>query len=173
MPPPAVQAAAAVGQRVLVLNAGSSSLKFKTFTLTGSDLEPGMGGVFERIGDEANSCLLAKGVTPTGDKKKWDIKVPAKDHVVAMQTILGFLKENVSANIAKVSTAMATMSSLHTVSGCSPIACLAQAMNLRFPISWFSALLAHCTLPPLKPPCTGGDGRRASRCARTGDQRAP
>ena len=120
--PPAVQTAAAVGQRVLVLNAGSSSLKFKTFTLMGSDLEPGMGGVFERIGDEANSCLLAKGVTPTGDKKKWDIKVPAKDHVVAMQTILGFLKENVSANIAKVSAGMATMSSLHAVSACSPIA---------------------------------------------------
>lgn len=86
-----------IGSKLLVLNAGSSSLKFKVFSA--DTLRAGVGGVVERIGDVANSCLLAKGPIPSGENKKWDIKVAAKDHVSAMETILGFLKDTVSANI--------------------------------------------------------------------------
>uniref|UniRef100_A0A7S0S850 Probable acetate kinase n=1 Tax=Chlamydomonas leiostraca TaxID=1034604 RepID=A0A7S0S850_9CHLO len=85
----------AVKNRLMVLNAGSSSLKFKLFTQTNDGLVPGVGGVMERIGDAANSALIAKGQTATGPKK-WEVKAPASDHVSAMQTILGFLSENVS-----------------------------------------------------------------------------
>ena len=71
-------------RRVLVLNAGSSSLKFKTFEMSSgggsraATLLPGMGGIFERIGDEANSGLVAKGINASGQPQKWDMKVPAR-----------------------------------------------------------------------------------------------
>ena len=72
-------------RRVLVLNAGSSSLKFKTFEMSSGGggsaaptLLPGMGGIFERIGDEANSGLVAKGINASGQPQKWDMKVPAR-----------------------------------------------------------------------------------------------
>lgn len=81
----------AAKSRLLVLNAGSSSLKFKLFNQTSDGLIPGLGGVMERIGDVANSTLIAKGETPDGPKK-WEVKAPAADHVNAMQTILGFLR---------------------------------------------------------------------------------
>lgn len=79
-------------KRLLVVNAGSSSLKFKVFSQSATGLLPGLGGVVERIGDTANSALLAKGETADGQKKKWEIKHPAKDHVSAMETIVDFLK---------------------------------------------------------------------------------
>jgi hypothetical protein len=38
-----------------------------------------MGGVVERIGDEANSGLVAKGMDAVSGKvQKWDVKVPTK-----------------------------------------------------------------------------------------------
>mmetsp|Transcript_10779 Transcript_10779/g.23171 ORF Transcript_10779/g.23171 Transcript_10779/m.23171 type:complete len:456 (+) Transcript_10779:58-1425(+) len=90
-------------KRVLVLNAGSSSLKFKVFNASedNASLQGTLGGVVERIGDISQSGLVAKGISKEGEKKKWELKVPAKDHVSAMQTILRFLKENDSANFAR------------------------------------------------------------------------
>ncbi len=62
-----------------MLNAGSSSLKFKTFQRdTKGALGPGVGGVFERIGDESNSCLIAKGIDASGQQTKWELKIPAR-----------------------------------------------------------------------------------------------
>ena len=92
--------------KVLVLNAGSSSLKFKVFQQTAKGLVAGMGGVVERIGDEANSTLLAKGPTPSGETKKWEIPAKSKDHVKAMETVLGFLGDHVSKNIKNEVTAV-------------------------------------------------------------------
>jgi hypothetical protein len=68
-------------RRVLVLNAGSSSLKFKTFQLShdGTGLLAGMAGCVERIGDEANSGLVAKGSdSGTRQAQKWELKVPTR-----------------------------------------------------------------------------------------------
>ncbi|PNW70194.1 hypothetical protein CHLRE_17g709850v5 [Chlamydomonas reinhardtii] len=90
-------------QRVLVLNAGSSSLKFKLFTAAGTSLgEAGLGGQFDRIGDVANCTLKASqpGAAPGMKPRKWELKVPAQDHVGAMKGILDFIKENVSATFA-------------------------------------------------------------------------
>ena len=71
-----------LNRRVLVLNAGSSSLKFKTFQLSphdGTSLLAGMAGCVERIGDEANSGLVAKGLdSGTGQAQKWELKVPTR-----------------------------------------------------------------------------------------------
>jgi hypothetical protein len=52
--------------RVLVLNAGSSSLKFKLFDVGGPALASSVGGMVDRIGDTANSALIAKAAAPAG-----------------------------------------------------------------------------------------------------------
>ena len=97
-----------VGKVVLVLNAGSSSLKFKVFST--DPLIAGMGGMFDRIGDTSSSMLVAKGPAPATmgaspsaapATKKWELKIPVKDHVSAMQSIMSFLKENVSSTFEK------------------------------------------------------------------------
>lgn len=72
-------------QRLLVLNAGSSSLKFTTFAVKGSQLTSEVNGVFERIGDESNSGLLAK--STTSEKQKWDLKVVHERCMRGMPTI--------------------------------------------------------------------------------------
>ena len=77
-----------MASRLLVLNAGSSSLKFKVFSQTAQgSLVAGMGGVMERIGDTANSALLAK-----GDGKKFEIKTVRCSCVSAISwsTSVGF-----------------------------------------------------------------------------------
>lgn len=83
--------------RVLVINAGSSSLKFKVFAA--DTLLPLVGGLFDRIGDLTNSTLIAKG-TAAGSQKpeKWELKVPTPDHTSAMETMLEFLSTNLSRN---------------------------------------------------------------------------
>ncbi len=55
-------------------------------------------GIIERIGDTVNSCLIAKSSNPE-QPQKWNEKLPVKDHVSAMQHILGFLSKNVSTSI--------------------------------------------------------------------------
>lgn len=57
--------------RVLVLNAGSSSLKFKLFDLAPA-LASTVGGMIDRIGDTANSALIAKKTTQNGTTKYTD-----------------------------------------------------------------------------------------------------
>lgn len=88
-----------LSSKVLVLNAGSSSLKFKVFSA--NPFIAGAGGVIERIGDVANSSLIAKNVKPNGDVQKVNDKVPAADHTSALKTILDFLKNTVSPTIDK------------------------------------------------------------------------
>eukprot|EP00882_Tetradesmus_deserticola_P013158 GHRQ01013954.1.p1 GENE.GHRQ01013954.1~~GHRQ01013954.1.p1 ORF type:complete len:415 (+),score=167.05 GHRQ01013954.1:498-1742(+) len=80
---------------ILVLNAGSSSLKFKLFSLA-PNLVASVGGMIDRIGDTHNSNLVAK-----GDGQKWTEKVPINDHVSAMECILSFLRDKESSSIHK------------------------------------------------------------------------
>jgi len=54
--------------RVLVLNAGSSSLKFKLFDLAPA-LASTVGGMIDRIGDTKNSALIAKKSSHDGTTK--------------------------------------------------------------------------------------------------------
>jgi acetate kinase len=46
--------------RVLVVNAGSSSLKFKLFDVIGKTINATVGGLLERIGDVENSQIVVK-----------------------------------------------------------------------------------------------------------------
>ena len=79
-----VHSTAAHNRNVLVINTGSSSLKFKVFQLNNDTLNtsPSMGGMVERIGDEANSVLLAKAVVASGMPQKWEIKAPVRSEWV-------------------------------------------------------------------------------------------
>lgn len=43
--------------RVLVVNAGSSSLKFKLYDVLSQSLQPVVGGLLERIGDPKSSSI--------------------------------------------------------------------------------------------------------------------
>lgn len=79
--------------RILVLNAGSSSLKFKTFDA--ATLSPEVSGIVERIGDAANSSITAKLKWPS----KFSEKIPASDHVAALGSIINFLKMNVASDL--------------------------------------------------------------------------
>lgn len=51
---------AALRNKVMVLNAGSSSLKFKLFQRDGAELTAVAAGLCERIGDPSNSRLKAR-----------------------------------------------------------------------------------------------------------------
>eukprot|EP00879_Flechtneria_rotunda_P009816 GHRR01010266.1.p1 GENE.GHRR01010266.1~~GHRR01010266.1.p1 ORF type:complete len:156 (+),score=32.95 GHRR01010266.1:256-723(+) len=77
--------------RILVVNAGSSSLKFKLFD---NHLTASIGGLIERIGDTFNSTLVAK-----SGNDKWSTQLPIKDHVAAMECVMGVLKDKVSPQI--------------------------------------------------------------------------
>jgi acetate kinase len=46
--------------RVLVVNAGSSSLKFKLYDIVNRALTPVVSGLLERIGDVKNSSITIK-----------------------------------------------------------------------------------------------------------------
>jgi acetate kinase len=89
---------AQLGSKILVLNAGSSSLKFKLFDV--NPFAAGIGGLIERIGDTVNSTLVAKHVQ-NDSTKKWNEKLPIPDHVVALEQIMSFLGDNVSKTINK------------------------------------------------------------------------
>ncbi|KAF8062901.1 ackA [Scenedesmus sp. PABB004] len=87
--------------RILVLNAGSSSLKFKLFSL--APFAAGVGGMVDRIGDAARSCLTAKAPPGAGGAPgtKWGEAAPIRDHVEAMEAIMAFLTAHVSPSIAR------------------------------------------------------------------------
>lgn len=92
--------------RLLVLNAGSSSLKFKLFDTAAPGLAAGVGGLIERIGDVAAASLVAKDASGPDGPRKWSQQVPVKDHVDALQTILAFLRQHVSGAIESEVTAV-------------------------------------------------------------------
>ena len=61
---------AALRNKVVVLNAGSSSLKFKLFQRDGAELTAVAAGLCERIGDPRNSRLKARAaVTGAGHSR--------------------------------------------------------------------------------------------------------
>lgn len=82
--------------KVLVLNAGSSSLKFKLFDFVQGSLAPAVSGLIERIGDAANSRIILQGAT----SGKETAQVPIEDHSVGLKHTFELLKEKVSASIA-------------------------------------------------------------------------
>jgi acetate kinase len=87
---------AAAARRVLVINSGSSSLKFHLYNLVGGALSPNVSGLLERIGDTANSVVTISGL----DAGQLSAKVPLADHKQGLQHTFHILQEHVSSSIA-------------------------------------------------------------------------
>ena len=86
--------------KVLVLNSGSSSLKFKLFEIFKSDIVPISFGLCERIGDVASSLMKASLVERTGTVSTEAASKPMKDHTIALQYVNDFLKSHFSSSLA-------------------------------------------------------------------------
>lgn len=85
-------------KKVLVLNAGSSSLKFKLFDYAKSQLVASVSGLVERIGDTANSQLVGK--VHTGENKgKATHKESIKDHTSALDVAMNYLQDSYSKSV--------------------------------------------------------------------------
>ena len=63
---------------MLVINSGSSSLKFKLFTQASERLSAVVTGLVERIGDTANSQLVATNAKDVANPGKAHFKVCAE-----------------------------------------------------------------------------------------------
>lgn len=83
-----------MGSKFLVLNAGSSSLKFKLFEESSAAFKVLAGGVVERIGDVGNSSLT------TSDSKVH--REAINDHTAALDKVLKFLKDSGTGDVKDV-----------------------------------------------------------------------
>lgn len=84
--------------QLLVVNSGSSSLKFKLFEVCSSGLKATVGGLVERIGDESSSRMLTSQLGDE-DAKRQVAEKPIKDHTIALDEVLQFLESTSSTNI--------------------------------------------------------------------------
>ncbi|KAL0054503.1 hypothetical protein WJX82_009852 [Trebouxia sp. C0006] len=85
-------------KKVLVLNAGSSSLKFKLFDEAKNKLVASVSGLIERIGDTSNSQLV--GNILSGDNKgKSTHKEDIKDHTAALDVAMNYLQDSYSKSV--------------------------------------------------------------------------
>lgn len=85
--------------KVLVLNSGSSSLKFKLFENTRETLRAIVSGVVERIGDP-ESTTSAK-ILDQGPNGKTSMQEPVQDHTAALDVVLKFLRSSYSSALQK------------------------------------------------------------------------
>lgn len=90
---------AASDRLVLVVNAGSSSLKFKLFTDAAAGLRGAVSGLVERIGDVKNSRIITTELT-AANPEKTAVDRGVKDHTTALDYVLQHLKDTYAANIA-------------------------------------------------------------------------
>jgi acetate kinase len=83
---------------VLVLNAGSSSLKFKLFQQANSGLSAVVTGLVERIGDTGHSQLKTN-ILDGPNKGPASVQEPVKDHVAALDVAMRYLADAYSASL--------------------------------------------------------------------------
>lgn len=78
-------------RKILTINAGSSSLKFKIFDLLSNTLQPIAWGICERVGDPAKSSFKATFCSPELHQDHTDMQTPFSDHTAAMKTVSDYL----------------------------------------------------------------------------------
>ncbi|KAI9020634.1 acetate kinase [Hyaloraphidium curvatum] len=83
--------------KVMVVNAGSSSLKYSLFESSADNLTPLMTGKVERIG-ESTSKLKSKALLPTGERKL-EVDERMEDHEAAIKYVIGQIEECFSDHI--------------------------------------------------------------------------
>lgn len=84
--------------KVLVLNAGSSSLKFKLFENAAKGLSAAAAGLVEQIGNPERSAITARTLSG-GTSDKTEIKTTVPNHTTALALVLDYLKNQFSAGI--------------------------------------------------------------------------
>lgn len=89
-----------MASRVLVINAGSSSLKFKLFDVVGSSLRASISGLLEQIGHVENSRMTTKRLDGEGNGRKDEKKVAIPNYTVGLDLLLSHLQETCSSSIA-------------------------------------------------------------------------
>ncbi|MBQ9537407.1 MAG: acetate kinase [Desulfovibrionaceae bacterium] len=77
--------------KILVLNAGSSSCKYKLFNM--DDHSVLCQGLVERIGDPTTGCLTHKIAPDTAKEEKISLEEPFKDHAVALNKVIELLTD--------------------------------------------------------------------------------
>jgi acetate kinase len=80
--------------KVLVLNAGSSSLKYKLFSKTGARLVPLVSGLAERIGESAGKLTSKFAAEAKGPATPVVVEDQFKDHTVALKYVLNTLNNH-------------------------------------------------------------------------------
>ena len=78
-------------RKILTLNAGSSSLKFKIFDLLSNSLQPIAWGICERVGDPEESSFKATFCSQDHKQDFTDMQTPFLDHTAAMKTVSEYL----------------------------------------------------------------------------------
>lgn len=86
--------------KVLVLNSGSSSLKFKLFNEAAQNLTAVVRGSCQRIGEE-QSQLFASTKQEDGSSRSDSFQVEIGDHAAALKNILHYLGQSHSRNIER------------------------------------------------------------------------
>ncbi|CAK0783791.1 hypothetical protein CVIRNUC_006991 [Coccomyxa viridis] len=84
---------------VLVINSGSSSLKFKLFTSAAKKLTAVVTGLVDRIGDVAHSQLVVTNQKSDPQAGKQTYKESLSDHTHALDYVLDYLKQQYSNTI--------------------------------------------------------------------------
>ncbi|CAL8461837.1 g1368 [Coccomyxa elongata] len=96
-----------MGSNLLVVNSGSSSLKFKLFNRSGANkLSAVVTGLVERIGDTEHSRLVATNAKDTKDPGKQVYQEPLPDHTAALDYVLDYLRQRYSSSIKDEVAAM-------------------------------------------------------------------
>ncbi|KAK9908838.1 hypothetical protein WJX75_003571 [Coccomyxa subellipsoidea] len=96
-----------MGSSLLVVNSGSSSLKFKLFNrLAEKQLSAVVTGLVERIGDTEHSRLVATNEKDANNPGKQVFQEPLSDHTAALDYVLNYLRLRYSNNIKEEVEAM-------------------------------------------------------------------
>ena len=85
-----------MASKILVLNSGSSSLKYKLYERAAQALTSVASGVVERVGDTANSQLISHEAGSNAT-----VKAEVADHTSALKVVLSHIRQSVSQQIEK------------------------------------------------------------------------
>ena len=85
-----------MASKILVLNSGSSSLKYKLYERAAQALSAVASGVVERIGDTANSQFISHEAGSNAT-----VKAEVADHASALKVVLSHIRQSVSQHIEK------------------------------------------------------------------------
>eukprot|EP01023_Acetabularia_acetabulum_P000005 TRINITY_DN10002_c0_g1_i2.p1 TRINITY_DN10002_c0_g1~~TRINITY_DN10002_c0_g1_i2.p1 ORF type:complete len:185 (-),score=11.08 TRINITY_DN10002_c0_g1_i2:62-616(-) len=90
-----------MSSKILVLNAGSSSLKFQLFDYAlKAGLVSAVGGLVERIGEETSRLVFKQNSITNGRQSQpYKVETKVEDHTQGLKYVIDYLRDNVSSTI--------------------------------------------------------------------------